>query len=539
LLQTSLSKVVLDEAAHQLKKEVTLPMYQEAMKKGLKLYREGFVYNATIVQNNIVQANVLDQKVYKPTIHLTQISQSQCQCGHSYVCPHLFALFFYLYANVGQVGELVRQWNTKRAGNVLPLQKASELVTPSASVHDWIKQFQQSYDRFFTSANKKDYLFAHHICYRFFPSLLNDAPALLVEKRLYHLHAALFTFCRLLEHGENYQHISYYRTFWQATLSDFMNVIKSKCVDLLDISIPASFTPFVDESREYVRDVLFASNLFMEERIGIYQMVWSILFRNEAWNKKEQEVLVQRKAEEQKKKGKDDFVIECQLALAHLAFLRGNDEETFALLKELKLVPIPYALIWMDDLANDEQWMRLKRWWELCIANIDSYLSAAHYYHGAEITRNILSLFDRYANATGDKQDYETLLRALLPYSAFDYSYFLFSNGQYKKWVDLHLLADIDVDEIHRSFLKTVEKHDRSLLLPLYHRAVSKMIQLKNRQSYKTAVKHLKKLRTYYRALGQQDVWQQYLMRLLEETKRLRAFHEEVQKGKLLHDQNV
>ncbi|WP_199426868.1 hypothetical protein [Thermaerobacillus caldiproteolyticus] len=532
MLQTSLSKAVLDQAARQLKKEVTLSN-QSAMKKGLKLYREGFVYNAAIVQNGVIQANVLDENVYKPTIYFTHLSQSHCQCSHSYVCPHLLALFFYLYSHVGQIGELIREWNTKRTGNILPLTKARELVTPSSSVRNWINQFQKAYHLFFAKSNKGDYAFIHQLCYRFFPSLLNEAPMLLVEKRLYHLHAALFTFCRLLEEGRHYQHISYYRSFWIANVSEFMETIKKKCEDLAKVSIPKSFAPLLEESREYVRHILFAGDALMDERIAIYQMVWNVLFHNEEWNQQEKEWLLQRQEE------RGDIVLECQLALAHLAFLRGDDEETFSLLKKLKFVPIPYVIIWIKNLIHGQQWERLKHWWELCITSMESYLAATNYSDGAIITRELLYLYDRYAKATGDDENYEILLQVLLPYSAFDYSYFLLTSKQYKKWVDLHLLADIDVNDIHRSFLKVVETHDRSLLLPLYHHAVHKMIQLKNRESYKMAVKHLKKLRTYYRALGKKEVWNRYITKLVEEHKRLRAFQEEIQKGKLLNDQKV
>lgn len=167
--------------------------------------------------------------------------------------------------------------------------------------------------------------------------------------------------------------------------------------------------------------------------------------------------------------------------------------------------------------------------------SVNSFFASSHYYK-VEITREVLNLSERYTHATGDEKHYETILRALLPYSASEYSHFLMSSKQYKKWVDLHLIAGIEIEEIHRSFLTTIEKNDRSLLLPLYHRGVQKMIQAKNRPSYKQAVRYLKKLRTYYRALGRYDVWLVYREKLLEETKRLRAFHEEMQKGKLLHD---
>ncbi|MBB5324190.1 hypothetical protein HNQ34_001283 [Anoxybacillus tepidamans] len=526
MLQTSLPKAILNETASQFQQEMAFPFYENAMKKGLKLYREGFVYNAALLDDGLVQANVLDRQIYKPILDLTDLPQSHCECSSSYICPHIFALFFYLYANVGSVGELVRKWNIKRTSVAPKLPKASEVVQPSASVHDWVKRFEHFYDQFLQNYRTIDYWFAHHLCYRFFPSLLEGVPYAGIEKRLYDLHAALFTFCRLVESGEQFQRISYQRSFWESAISDFVGVIHNKCSSFLNK--PAPNASLLDESRKYVRNVLFASEGFMAMRIRVYQMVWNALFRGETWCEKEQEAL-------QKRQEESSFADECLLALAHLAFLRGRDEEVSALLKDVRVAAIPYVLHWMRELALAGQWTRMKTWWELCMNSINLLFASSHYYK-AEVTRELLYLSERYTHATGDQKHNETILRALLPYSASQYSHFLMSSKQYKKWVDLHLIAGIEIEEIHRSFLTTIEKHDRSLLLPLYHRGVQKMIQAKNRPSYKQAVRYLKKLRTYYRALGRYDVWLVYREKLLEKTKRLRAFHEEMQKGKLLHD---
>ena len=524
MLQTSLSKAALDGTALQFQEELSFPLYETAMKKGLKLYREGFVYNAVLIEDYLVQANVLDGQVYKPVIDLTDLSQNYCECSSSYICPHIFALFFYLYANVGQVGELVRKWSTKRTPAAPKLPKASQVVQPSASVHNWVKRFEHFYDLFLQNYRTIDYWFAHHLCYRFFPSLLEGVPYAGIEKRLYDLHAALFTFCRLVESGEQFQRISYQRSFWESAISDFIGVIHNKCSSFLNQ--PAPNASLLDESREYVRNVLFAGEGFMVMRIRVYQMVWNALFRGETWIEKEREAL---------QKENSSFADERRIALAHLAFLRGRDEEVSTLLTDVRVAAIPYVLHWMRELALTGQWTRMKTWWELCMNSVNSFFASSHYYK-VEITREVLNLSERYTHATGDEKHYETILRALLPYSASEYSHFLMSSKQYKKWVDLHLIAGIEIEEIHRSFLTTIEKNDRSLLLPLYHRGVQKMIQAKNRPSYKQAVRYLKKLRTYYRALGRYDVWLVYREKLLEETKRLRAFHEEMQKGKLLHD---
>ncbi|MNP16840.1 hypothetical protein D3C76_1092490 [compost metagenome] len=72
------------------------------------------------------------------------------------------------------------------------------------------------------------------------------------------------------------------------------------------------------------------------------------------------------------------------------------------------------------------------------------------------------------------------------------------------------------------------------MVLPLYHQDVERYILEKNRQSYKQAVRLLKKLAGFYKKLKEQDRWQAYLEQLAARFSRLRAFQEELRKGKLI-----
>jgi sulfur transfer protein SufE len=57
---------------------------------------------------------------------------------------------------------------------------------------------------------------------------------------------------------------------------------------------------------------------------------------------------------------------------------------------------------------------------------------------------------------------------------------------------------------------------------------------VKNREHYKEAVRKLKKLRMLYKKLKRLSEWEEFLDILMTRTKRLRAFHEECRKGKLI-----
>jgi uncharacterized Zn finger protein len=80
--------------------------------------------------------------------------------------------------------------------------------------------------------------------------------------------------------------------------------------------------------------------------------------------------------------------------------------------------------------------------------------------------------------------------------------------------------------------MKQVEAAEPALLLPIYHQAVEKSIQEKNRTSYTNAVRYLKRLQALYQKLGQPERWSLYMQRLVHKYARLRAFQEELKKGK-------
>jgi uncharacterized Zn finger protein len=72
--------------------------------------------------------------------------------------------------------------------------------------------------------------------------------------------------------------------------------------------------------------------------------------------------------------------------------------------------------------------------------------------------------------------------------------------------------------------------------LGMLHQSALNEINQKNRSSYKAAVRHLKKLRTLYKKTKRVDDWQYFLDSLMEKTKRLRAFHEECKRSKLIEE---
>src|SRR5690606_3634399 len=137
------------------------------------------------------------------------------------------------------------------------------------------------------------------------------------------------------------------------------------------------------------------------------------------------------------------------------------------------------------------------------------------------------SIFSKYAEATNRFDLYERVLIEMLPYSSGFVANYYHETKNYKKLMDFLQITGVSTDLINSQLIKDLQKENPEYLLPVYHKEVANAIIEKNRKSYKLAVRYLKRLRTIYKKLKQEDIWESFFDELLEETKRLRAFQEE------------
>jgi uncharacterized Zn finger protein len=121
-----------------------------------------------------------------------------------------------------------------------------------------------------------------------------------------------------------------------------------------------------------------------------------------------------------------------------------------------------------------------------------------------------------------------------LPFSYAQYNEYLMQKHKHKTWVELQHFTGRDLESVDKWKLETIAKADPQLVMPLYHEAIENLLQSRTRDSYKKSVKFLKKLRTLYKRQKKLPNWDLYMNDLLLKTKRLRAFHEECRRGKLI-----
>jgi hypothetical protein len=264
----------------------------------------------------------------------------------------------------------------------------------------------------------------------------------------------------------------------------------------------------------------------------LYRLLWIHFFKKKAWREEEVAKIASRLKELQ------DWESPAPLMLAgiHLNLLLGNDEAALKLTGPFGDEEIaPYLVFWIDYLSGLKAWKRVGPMIELFLQKVKGYLEWLGGYHScATFVRNALRAVAPYC-AENDRVDlYERALLMMLPYSFGDYEHVLFERKQYDRWGELQAFVGLDYYELPKDRLKLIEKEQPEVLLGMLHQTAQKEIEQKNRASYRLAVRHLKKLRTLYKKLKRVDDWEYFLDTLMERTKRLRAFHEECKRSKLI-----
>jgi hypothetical protein len=215
-----------------------------------------------------------------------------------------------------------------------------------------------------------------------------------------------------------------------------------------------------------------------------------------------------------------------RLALAHFLQMAGDDEEAMRRIDEAGGRGVAAYVWYLNQFRESGQWDRLHRWLN-CLrtrmqeAKPESFRFLCHCWQ--ELTKHL-----------GSDEEWVSVMRSLLPRSYPDYAKYLLDRGYYRQWVDLQIAHRATPASLHSEDLKKIEEIDLQLLLPLYHQSAERLVLEKNRNSYKMAVRTLKKLKSCYRALKQNERWELFYDGFLHRYNRLRAFQEELAKEKLL-----
>ncbi|WP_456277498.1 SWIM zinc finger family protein [Bacillus sp. AK128] len=549
MLQSELAREQLHYCANEIRTELSpdIDYDRDKMKKGLNLYRQGRVYNA-VMEERYIEAKVQEEEVYDVTLDLDVFVLSHCSCSVEGICRHKLAVFFYSYAMVDRVGVFFQEWKenkkitiTKTRSKGLPGEEEEKKQSFGESVGSWYSFFKKEYHLY--KEKEKNNRFSFNAMYQFesvyknfFNTLRANAPTTPFIKELFMIHAASFTMQRLVEESEQSRlSLSSKDNYVFPYVDQLLDTIHERLLDVRKLAVPLSSDTLLTETKEQIRALLFCGNEYQYERLMAYFMIWNTLLNQKKWIIDEETTLL--KKQEGYIAKKQSQAVDCQFALAHMAYLLKQDQKAVDLLTKIQGNYIKFCYFWAGTLGNSKEWKRQEVWLAHTLNLLKDYnQTMMDYYSKRNLTRQFLPIFADHSQQNEQSSLYIHAMKSLLPYSYMEYNDLLLQQEDYQAWADLQMLVGFDVSEHSRELLKQIEKIDRKVLLPIYHRAVNDSIAQKSRPAYKQAVRYLKKLRTHYRQLKQMDRWDNFIHRLANEHKRLRAFQEELEKGKLLHD---
>jgi hypothetical protein len=512
------------------------------VQKGLMLYRQGLVKQIQI-WNGQITAMVQDVTPCHVKLNFSFLSSSSCTCPHDGLCRHQMAVFFAAYSRIGSVADWVAEWREpmkeKNTAANWGLQTAKDLIKANGVLKPdyrrWVESFEVSFDTIVTSKQHSSPYIIAELFNIYERRVKASAPVEQEWRLLYELVCIVVSFKKLALFTVNSSFSE--ESVRRAYLSVFHNLIEDADELVLKIgvqSLPFDFDAFILKLKDDVFELLTVATGLEQERVYLYRLLWTNLFKKKEW--REQEVV---NINERLKMLKDwENPTPLMVAGVHLSFLRQKDELALELIGKIDdKVIIPYMLHWIELLSQTKAWKRVGPLIEMFSSKLKGYLNFLRTYHScAAFTRSALKAIRPYISENGKLELYERVLLATLPYSYTEYELMLFERGQFDRWGDLQAFMGWSFYDLPRERVKVIEKEKPEVLLGMLHQSALNEINQKNRSSYKAAVRHLKKLRTLYKKTKRLDDWHYFLDSLMEKTKRLRAFHEECRRSKLIEE---
>ncbi|MFC0189692.1 hypothetical protein ACFFJY_15410 [Fictibacillus aquaticus] len=420
-------------------------------------------------------------------------------------------------------------------------EELNRLVQNTSSLKSWKEFFNQKFDQFerrklqnisfrdLAEGNEKNYSFVH-IHKEYYPSLLN-AGQFFDENLsgLYRFHAQIETLIKLIKFEQSYGVPPFLEATYEMTIDRLAESIYAT-IKKIDVSeLHAQHIDLTEDSLRHFQQIFELPQRWSGLLFYLFQIGWSTLYRHSAWIEKYEEQL-----KEEKENKQSSLMLE--LALVHFAFLRKDDNEAFQKLSEIGSKAGSECLsTWLSLLLDRQEWDRMLDWLLYLQPVLHSHMKDYYYNsESREFFHDYLHYFWKYAQNTGNEDEYETMLADFLPITFYEYSEFLMVLGEVERWAELQIVMGYSPDIIQRKDLKEAKELDSKTLLPIYHQSIDKLINDRTRKSYQTAIKYLKELRSLYASQGNEERFREYIEMLSAEYSRLRAFIEELKKGKFI-----
>ena len=516
------------------------PEDAKLVQSGLVLYRQGLVKQLQFWKDDMT-STVHDVTPCHVKLNYTFLSESSCSCPMDGFCRHRMAVFFEAYSRTSSVADWVSEWREpvreQASFSKWGLQTAKDLIKANGVLKPdysrWVHSFEVSFDTLLATKKYTSPYVIPELFGIYLKRIGASAPLEPEWRLLYELVSSVVSFRKLAVLSEQLGHEEdTVRRVYIHLFHNLMDDISDLTEKISVQTMPFAFDKFIERLKDEAFDVLTCTKGFELERIYVHRLLWTDLFKNKEWRQEE----ILKIGGRLKSLEEWENPVPLEIAAAHLYFLLGNDELAMKFINRMEDdVVTPYIVYWIGYFSAGKAWGRALMMIELLLQKLKGYLDVLGSYHSrSKFTRNVLRTVAVYCGETDRLDLYERVLLSTLPYSFGEYEYLLFERGQYDRWSELHALVGLSFQDLPKDRVKLVEKERPEVLLGLLHQTAQQEIDQKNRSSYRTAVRHLKKLRTLYKKLKRVEDWEYFINELLERTKRLRAFHEECQRSKLI-----
>lgn len=515
-------KEMVETLSHTIQERLSFhdEEHVKLVQRALLLYRQNLVYQVRPTGRNEVTATVQDVTPVKVRLNGDELEESSCECPQHGVCRHQLAVFFAMLSKYQSVSKWVENWRSNGVLANLQIQKG---VTKQTKVEDkvpgWLSRFEDEWRKLGDSKSVTNLNRMYHQC-RW------QEPENRQLKLIYRLALQIFFLQKLFtvspRETDNVRiQIEYYIDQARETMQAFQTQTLSFDTDTYFRQLGAELRPIMKEGHQ-----------LLLEKFNLYTDFWTFLCKSPTLRQEERKWWQEVIEEEH-----PSFANQPSLYIAywHIQILTGYEEQVLASLDDQMEPSYVYILLhWLHYFITEKQWTRSNTFFEKFLQWWPQYATAVEKQQAIDTAEQAVHLAKLYSYQR-KLLIHEKLLETLLPYSFHDYTQHMVNTKQYRKWVELLHSISYRVQDIPKELLMSVEGDDPRLLLPLYHRSIQHLIEEKKRQSYRDAVRYLKKLRKLYEEIGEYETWNAYITSLIEHTSRLRAFHEECKRGKLLN----
>lgn len=506
----------------------------DRLERGWDYYHKGRVSGTELQHGLEIHSLVKGTKPYEVILDLESLGKSQCSCSTAARCKHMVAVIFSLYASFARPELLLaqlkqamlvrtKQQQAKKTVARTEKKAAERLDTPKPAQKPslWQRYFEQQFYGFSLSQQHSIELFYNSVKEKLLPiSKEWRSPS----KELFELHVLLFVM-RKIEHyyqETKTSYMSYYietgcRTVGRQSLDQLLSLVPKLNTAKLTEARPNAWK----ETLSMIRDMALSGKESPLSWSTVYRSLWWRMADQQSWVEEERKRLqLLQEAPDLMPRRKDALL----LAEAHFDMMEGREAEARQRLERLHKRDVRDFFLYLHRRYEEGAWDSMLAWLRWLLPSLQRAQQ--------EELRQFCQYWMEAASRQEDDAEWVDVMIALLPRTYTFYTSYLLQAGRYRAWIDLQLANRVSPLNLYAPDLQTVEKEDPSLLLPLYAQAIERSIAEKNRTAYKTAERLLKKLHTLYKKLDRIAVWDDYLHRLAMKYSRLRAFQEELKKGK-------